>query len=82
MGKAARHIKPPAGEVYIRTEHPKGESGVYLISDGTAKPYRMKLRSPSYSNLMGAATTLPGLVLADLISTMASVDIVMGCIDR
>jgi NADH-quinone oxidoreductase subunit D len=82
LGKAARHIKPAEGEVYVRTEHPKGEYGVYLISDGTERPYRMKLRSPSFCNLMGAMTTLPGLVLADLISTMASVDIVMGCIDR
>jgi NADH-quinone oxidoreductase subunit D len=81
-GKIQRHIKPPAGEVYVRTEHPKGEFGVYIVSDGTANPYRVKFRSPSYCNLMGAATALPGLVLADLISTMASMDIVMGCIDR
>lgn len=80
--KAIRHLKPPEGEIYIRTEHPKGEFGAYLISDGTERPYRIKFRSPSYSNLMGAATILPGMVLADLVSTMASVDIVMGCIDR
>jgi NADH-quinone oxidoreductase subunit D len=81
-GKIQRHVKPPAGEVYVRTEHPKGEFGVYIVCDGTTNPYRVKFRSPSYCNLMGAATALPGLVLADLISTMASMDIVMGCIDR
>jgi NADH-quinone oxidoreductase subunit D len=81
-GKTGRHITPPAGEVYVRTEQPKGEFGVYLVSDGSAKPYRIKFRSPSYCNLMGAVTALPGLVLADLIATMASMDIVMGCIDR
>ncbi len=82
LGKVTRHIVPPAGEVYARTENPKGEFGVFMVSDGTEKPYRVKFRSPSFCNLMGAVTTLPGLVLADLISTMASVDIVMGCIDR
>lgn len=81
-GKIIRHLKPSEGEVYIRTEHPKGEFGVYLISDGTERPYRVKFRSPSYSNLLGAASILPGMVLADLVSTMASADIVMGCIDR
>lgn len=81
-GKIIRHLNPPEGEVYIRTEHPKGEFGVYLVSDGSRKPYRVKFRSPSYSNLLGAASILPGMVLADLVSTMASADIVMGCIDR
>lgn len=80
--KPIRHLKPPEGEIYMRTEHPKGEFGVYLVSDGTEKPYRIKFRSPSFCNLMGAASILPGMVLADLVSTMASADIVMGCIDR
>jgi NADH-quinone oxidoreductase subunit D len=82
QAKVPRHVELPAGEVYARTEHPKGEFGVYMINDGGRKPYRMKLRSPSYANLMASCAIFPGMVLPDLIATMASVDIVLGCIDR
>jgi len=80
--KVPRHIELPEGEVYLRTEHPKGEFGVYIVSDGKNKPYRMKLRSPSFTNLMASCVMLPGMPLPDLVATMASVDIVLGCIDR
>jgi NADH-quinone oxidoreductase subunit D len=80
--KVPRHISLPEGETYMRTEHARGEFGVYLVSDGSPKPYRMKLRSPSLSNLMASCVLLPGMVLPDLIATVASVDIVLGCTDR
>ena len=77
-----RHLTLPEGEVYVRTEHPKGEFGVYLVSAGGRRPYRLKLRSPSFSNLMASCVMLPGMILPDLIATVASTDIVLGCIDR
>lgn len=77
-----RRIKPPEGEVYMRTEHAKGEFGVYLISDGSHRPYRLKIRSPSFVNLMVAPKILEGMLIPDLIATLGSIDIVMGCIDR
>lgn len=80
--KVPRHICLPEGEVYMRTEHARGEFGAYIVSDGSPKPYRMKLRSPSLSNLMASCVLLPGVVLPDLIAIVASVDIVLGCTDR
>lgn len=80
--KTTRHLKLPAGEVYMRTEHARGEFGVYIVSDGGEKPYRLKLRSPSLNNLLASCILLPGMVLPDLIATVASVDIVLGCTDR
>ncbi len=77
-----RHIVLPEGEAYVRTEHARGEFGVYIVSDGSGKPYRLKLRSPSLVNLMASCVMLPGMVLPDLIATLASVDIVLGCSDR
>jgi len=80
--KVPRHIELPEGETYMRTDHPRGEFGVYIVSDGKGKPYRMKLRSPSLANLLASCVLLPGMVLPDLIATVASVDIVLGCTDR
>jgi NADH-quinone oxidoreductase subunit D len=77
-----RRIKPPQGEAYVRTEHAKGEFGVYLISDGSHQPFRLKIRSPSFANLMVAPKILEGTLIPDLIATLGSIDIVMGCIDR
>ncbi len=80
--KVPQYLKPPQGEVYVRTEHPRGEFGVYLISDGGMKPYRVKIRSPSFVNLQAGAKLLEGNLIPDLIAILGSVDIVMGCIDR
>lgn len=82
IAKVPRHLRPPEGEVYMRTEHPRGEFGVYIVSDGSSKPYRMKLRSPCLSNLLTSSVLLPGLLLPDLVATVASVDVVIGCTDR
>ena len=77
-----RALKPPAGAAYRRVESPRGELGVYLESDGTAQPWRLKIRSPAFSNLHVTPAVLPGGRLGDLIAIMGSVDVVMGEIDR
>ncbi|HSM17139.1 MAG TPA: NADH-quinone oxidoreductase subunit D, partial [Gemmatimonadales bacterium] len=75
-------IKPPAGEVYFGAENPKGELGYYFVSDGTAKPVRWRIRPPAFINLAALPTLCEGALLADVIAINASVDIVMGEIDR
>ena len=75
-------LKPPAGEVYLGVENPKGELGYYLVSDGTAKPVRWRIRPPSFLNLAALPKLCDGALLSDVIAINASVDIVMGEIDR
>ncbi len=75
-------IKPPAGEVYFGVENPKGELGTYLVSDGTAKPVRWRIRPPSFLNLAALPKLCDGALLSDVIAINASIDIVMGEIDR
>ncbi len=75
-------VKPPAGEVYFGVENPKGELGYYLVSDGTAKPARWRIRPPSFINLAALPKMCEGALLSDVIAINASVDIVMGEIDR
>ena len=72
----------PAGEVYAAIEAPKGEFAVYLISDGTGKPYRCKIRPPGYLNLQALEMMSKGHMLADVVSNIGSIDIVFGEIDR
>jgi NADH-quinone oxidoreductase subunit D len=75
-------VKPPAGEVYLGVENPKGELGTYLVSDGTSKPVRWRIRPPSFINLASLPTMCEGALLSDVIAINASVDIVMGEVDR
>jgi NADH-quinone oxidoreductase subunit D len=75
-------IPVPPGEVYFGVENPKGELGYYLVSDGTSKPVRWRIRPPSFLNLAALPTLCEGALLADVIAINASVDIVMGEIDR
>jgi NADH-quinone oxidoreductase subunit D len=75
-------IRPPAGEVYYGVENPKGELGYYFVSDGTAKPVRWRIRPPSFLNLAALPKLCEGALLSDVIAINASVDIVMGEIDR
>jgi NADH-quinone oxidoreductase subunit D len=75
-------IKPPPGEVYHAVEAPKGELGVYIACDGTAKPVRCHFRGPSFVNLQTLATMVRGRYVADVISCIASIDIVLGEVDR
>jgi NADH-quinone oxidoreductase subunit D len=77
-----RLIRPPKGEVYVRTENPRGEIGVYLVSDGTDKPYRVKIRPPSFCNLAAIKHLLKGIWLADAVVVLGSLDIVLGEVDR
>jgi len=72
----------PAGEVYTPVEAPKGEFGVYLISDGTNKPYRCKIRAPSYAFLQAIEYMSKGHMLSDLAAIIGSMDVVFGEIDR
>jgi NADH-quinone oxidoreductase subunit D len=77
-----RNFKPPVGEVYARIEGPKGELGFHLISDGSAKPYRYRIRPPSFINLTLIEDMCLGLDLADVVVILGSVDIVLGEVDR
>ena len=75
-------FRPEAGEVYQGIEAPKGELGYYLVSDGSAHPYRMKVRPPSFINLQGLPQMVEGRLLADVIAVIGTLDIVLGEIDR
>ena len=72
----------PEGEVYQAIESPRGEMGYYIVSDGTAKPQRVHMRSPSYANLQALSTMCEGKLIADVVAAIGSIDIVLGEIDR
>ena len=72
----------PAGEVYQAVESPRGEMGYYIVSDGTAKPYRVHMRSACFANLQTLPTMCEGRLLADVVAAIGSIDIVLGEIDR
>jgi NADH-quinone oxidoreductase subunit D len=82
MGKVPRVVQAPAGEVYVRCENPLGELGMYLISDGDRRPYRLKIRTPSYSNVSALSHVLAGSYVADMIAILGSFFFVLGDIDR
>ncbi len=75
-------FRVPAGEVYAAIEAPKGEFGVYLVSDGSNKPYRCKIRAPGFPHLQAMDTMCRGHLLGDIASVIGSIDIVFGEIDR
>jgi NADH-quinone oxidoreductase subunit D len=72
----------PEGEVYVATEHPKGEFGVYLVSDGANKPYRVKIRAPGFAHLSSMDEMARGHMLADVVAVIGTQDIVFGEVDR
>jgi len=80
--KVPKVLKPPVGESYAAVESPRGELGVHIVSDGGPTPYRMRLRSPAYYNLAIVDEALAGGLIADAVVIMASLDIVLGEIDR
>ncbi len=89
MAALIRHFKlmeegfrPPVGEAYGAVESPKGELGFYLVSDGTNKPFRFRIRPPSFINLGSVPKMIEGQMVADVIAAIGSVDIVLGEIDR
>jgi len=82
MAKVPKIIKPPIGEVYHSIEGPKGELGVFMVSDGTGKPYRMRIRPPSYINLQSLKRMSIGHLVADVVALIGTLDIVLGEVDR
>ncbi len=72
----------PQGEVYSAVESPRGEMGYYIVSDGTAKPYRVHMRAPSFGNLQALAKMCEGRLIADVVAAIGSIDIVLGDVDR
>lgn len=80
--KMPRALKPPAGEVYARVESSRGDLGVYLISDGSASPYRLHWRGPSFINLAAVGQMVKGWKIADTVAILGSLDIVLGEVDR
>jgi NADH-quinone oxidoreductase subunit D len=72
----------PEGEVYMPIESPRGEMGYYVVSDGTAKPYRVHMRAPSFANLQSLAKMCEGGLIADVVAAIGSIDIVLGDCDR
>jgi NADH-quinone oxidoreductase subunit D len=75
-------VQVPAGEVYSAVESPRGELGFFLVSDGGYRPYRVKIRDPSFVNLQALPAAIEGYLIADSIASNASFDPVMGGVDR
>ena len=82
QAKVPKIIKVPKGETYVRAENPKGEMGYYLVSDGGQGPYRLKIRSASFSNISILPWILEGALIPDIIAIMGSLDFVLGDVDR
>jgi NADH-quinone oxidoreductase subunit D len=77
-----KRIRPPEGEIYARSETPRGELGYYIISDGSMSPYRVKARSPCFVNLSLLPAISRGSMVADMVAIVGSIDIVLGEVDR
>jgi NADH-quinone oxidoreductase subunit D len=77
-----KKVRPPKGEIYTRVENPRGELGYYIISDGTANPFRVKVRAPGFVNLSVVDAISRGQLIADLVAVLGSTDIVLGEVDR
>jgi NADH-quinone oxidoreductase subunit D len=75
-------IRPPAGEAYVGCESPRGEIGYYVVSDGSGRPVRVHLRAPSFANLQALPTIIEGGAVADIVACIASLDPIMGDVDR
>ena len=82
QAKVPKVIKVPQGRTYVRAENPKGEMGYYIVSDGGLGPYRLKVRTASFSNVSILPIMLEGALLPDLIAIMGSLDFVLGDVDR
>jgi NADH-quinone oxidoreductase subunit D len=72
----------PAGESYVAAEAPKGEFGVYLVSDASARPYRCKIKAPGFLHLQGIDFMTKGHLIADVVTAIGTQDIVFGEVDR
>ncbi len=80
--KVPKRVKPPKGEVYFRTEAPRGQLGYYVVSDGNINPYRVKVKSPCFTAMSVFHHLARGMMIADIIALIGSLDIVLGEIDR
>ncbi|MCK9418575.1 MAG: NADH dehydrogenase (quinone) subunit D [Nitrospirae bacterium] len=78
----SKWVPMPKGEVYVATEGPKGELGFYIVSDGSGRPYRIKIRAPSYVNLSALSKMVTGHMMADVVACIGTIDIVLGECDR
>jgi NADH-quinone oxidoreductase subunit D len=81
-GPAPRVLKPAANEVYARVEGPRGEAGFYVVADGSDKPYRARYRTGSFTALPVIEHKVPGLMLADLVAMIGSLDVIAPEVDR
>ena len=82
MAEMPKNLKIPSGDTYFRAENPKGELGFWIVSDGGTVPFRCKTRSPSIHNLSIIEKVGQGQMISDLVSTVGSLDLVLGEIDR
>jgi NADH-quinone oxidoreductase subunit D len=80
--KVSRVIRPPEGETYSRIESPRGELGFHIVGDGSTNPYRLKIRSPAFCNLSVLPHIAKGVLIADLIAILGTLDPVFGEVDR
>ena len=77
-----KRIKPAVGTVYARVENPRGDLGYFIISDGSTSPYRVKVRAPSFVSMQILNELCKGYMVADVVTILGSIDIVLGEIDR
>ena len=82
MARVPKSYKPPVGEVYVRGENPRGELATYMVSEGKDRAYRIRCRGPSFSNIAVITEVSEGVLLADLVALIGSLDIVLGEVDR
>ncbi|MFQ5848936.1 MAG: NADH-quinone oxidoreductase subunit D, partial [Candidatus Methylomirabilales bacterium] len=82
LAPVAKKLRAPEGDCYSRVESPRGELGFYLVADGSEKPYRYKVRAPTFVNLSALPVMLPGCLVADCVAILGSIDIVLGEVDR
>lgn len=82
MGKVPKNIKLPEGEIFYKSECPRGELGIHLISDGGKTPYRLKVKSSCFTHTSMLPELAPGMMIADFVAAIGSIDIVLGEVDR
>jgi len=82
MAKVPKVIKPQVGEVYHSIEAPKGELGYFIVSDASTQPYRVRVRPPSFVNLQALDVMVRGMLVADVVAVIGTLDIVLGEVDR